>query len=635
MIYSISIMKLSRVHIRNFRSIQDVIVNIDPACRVLVGINESGKSNILRALSLLSEDRQPVKENDVREPLPDEDPIDSSYVLFVFTFEKDDTDRLLEIISGSILSKTQDPKIISTANKKESVEEFCVSGHEGLYTVNIRTASKKPQSWRIGTSRKLLEGWKKPSKACPQNFAVDVKSQKHPLAKYKLIQSLDFSEILEEYLDNATINDFDDLYSSAIGTITKDSLPNTLFWEYNEDNLLPSSVEIDEFLNKPDSCPALRNMFTLAGYDDIKGSIETARKGTPNQFQNYLDRIAKRTTNHFRSIWKEYEDIEFSLRRNANQIIPGVKERNIHDFARRSDGFKRFVTFLLMISANVRTHHLHDTLLLLDDPNICLHPSSERYLRDELITISKTNYVVYSTHSIFMIDPGYIDRHYIVTKENEITSIKPTEYSNIADEELLYNALGHSIFSILKEKNLIFEGWNDKHLFLLALENAPNDLKEKFKNVGICHAQGASTIKAITPMIELAKRECLIISDNDKPAKVQQKIYKQEKGYGEWKKYPDIDSIIDAITGEDFVKNDFIATQVNLVLNGLSMPQFSITLLPSNNKLSAIFKWLTSNGMTVDQAKDIIPKIKDSVFDNLRYQNIEPRYTKLLNEIPV
>lgn len=629
-------MKLSRIHIRNFRSIQDISLNIDPPCRVLVGINESGKSNILRALSLLSEDRQPIKENDVREPLPDEAPIDLSYVLFVFNFEKNETDRLSKIISGSLLSKTQDPKIVSISNKEESVGEFCAARHEGLYMVNILTESKKPQSWTIGTSHKLVEGWKKPSNACPKDFFIDFKGQNYILTKYKLIQSLDFPGMIpEEYLDNAIINDFDDLYSSAIGAITKDNLPNALFWEYNEDNLLPSFVEIDEFLNEPNSCPPLRNMFRLSGIDDIRGSIETARKGSPNQFQNYLDRVARKTTNHFRSIWKEYKGIEFSLRRNANQIIPGVKESNIHDFSRRSDGFKRFVTFLLMVSANVRTHELHDTLLLLDDPNIFLHPSSERYLRDELISISATNYVVYSTHSIFMIDSGYIDRHYIVEKKNEITSIKSPEYSNIADEELLYNALGHTIFSILKQKNLIFEGWKDKHLFLLALENAPNDLKEKFSNIGVCHAKGVSTIKAITPIIELAERECLIISDNDKPAKAQQKAYVQEKGYGEWKRYHDIDSTIDAITGEDFVKNDFIAKQLNLVLKGLSMPQFDETLLPSNYKLSAIFKWLTDNGMTKDQAEDVIPKIKDSISHNLKYQNIEPTYTKLLNGIPL
>ncbi len=77
-------MRLHHVDIKNFRLLGDVQVEINPTCRVLVGINESGKSNILRALSLLSKDYQPVEKDDLREALPDEDRIVESYVRFVF-----------------------------------------------------------------------------------------------------------------------------------------------------------------------------------------------------------------------------------------------------------------------------------------------------------------------------------------------------------------------------------------------------------------------------------------------------------------------------------------------------------------------------------------------------------------------
>lgn len=253
-----------------------------------------------------------------------------------------------------------------------------------------------------------------------------------------------------------------------------------------------------------------------------------------------------------------------------------------------------------MISVNVKTDDLTDTLLLIDEPEISLHPSGARYLREELIKISKTNYVVYSTHSIFMIDSGDISRHYIVKKKDEITTIEPAKDSNIADEEVLYNALGHSVFAVLKEKNLIFEGWNDKCLFSVALQGATTALKNKYKDFGMCHAKGVGTIKTITPMIELAQRECLIISDSDKPAKDQQKMYRQEKGFGEWKHYQDIDASLVANTGEDFIKNDFITKQVKAILVGSSMPVFDQTVLSDKDKLASISKWLTNNGMTAD-----------------------------------
>ena len=46
-------MKLNKVVIRDYRSIKLVTISFAPTCRVLVGVNEAGKSNILKALRLL------------------------------------------------------------------------------------------------------------------------------------------------------------------------------------------------------------------------------------------------------------------------------------------------------------------------------------------------------------------------------------------------------------------------------------------------------------------------------------------------------------------------------------------------------------------------------------------------------
>ncbi len=630
-------MKLSKVQIKNFRSIKDVEIDFDPSCRILVGINESGKSNILDALALLSDKHTSVRKDDLREALPNEEgQIDEAYVRFVLKFGKTESDDLFENVSSKILASTKNPEIILIGIKKKSVKEFCTSRNEGLYSADILRGNKSFKYWILPSTYKLITGWKKPTASCPQDFQVELKGEKYQVAQYKLIREADFADIPEGYLEEAKINDLAKLSGSAITTITKERLPEALFWKYDEDNLLPSSVKIDEFSNSPDSCMPLRHMFVLAGIgvDEIKASIEMARKGTDNQFQNYLNRIAKKTTNHFWAVWKEYKNVEFSLKLNADQIIPGVKEKNILDFARRSDGFKRFFTFLLFISINVKTDNLRDSLLLIDEPDQSLHPTGSRYLRDELIRISKKNYVVYSTHSIFMIDPGDVNRHYIVKKKDEITNIEQVQTSNIADEEVIYNALGYSIFSILKENNIIFEGWKDKRLFQVVIKSASTKLKKKYKDIGICHAKGAKSIKTITPMIELAERKCLIISDSDAPAKEQQKLYNKEKGYGEWKNYQDIDSSIEAITGEDFLKNDFITKQVKIVLSNFVIPNFNINILPENKgKLAVIRKWLIKNGMTADQAQDILNQIKDSIFENLKYQNIEDTYIKLLKRI--
>jgi len=634
-------MKLNRVEIKNFRSIKETTVSLDPACRVLVGINESGKSNILNALAFLGENYKPVTKDDLREALPGEDPIKESNVRFVFQFEKKESDELLEIVSSKIAANDKYPEIV-TETKSLDLKQFCSTLQEGVYKADILEETKFCAYWKIDDSKyKLLAGWKKPTSACPADFKIELRGKAHILSQFKLIRSADFTSIPPEYLEDAKISDLTSLAGNAIIKITKENLPDTLFWEYDEDNLLPSVIKIDAFSADPNTCVPLKNMFTLAGITDISTAIANAKDRGNNQFQNFLDGVADKTTKHFRKVWKEYRNIDFSLRLNADQIVPGVKEKNTLDFSKRSDGFKRFVTFLLMISVNVKTDNLTDTLLLIDEPEISLHPSGARYLREELIKISKTNYVVYSTHSIFMIDSGDIGRHYIVNKKDEITNIEPAKDSNIVDEEVLYNALGHSVYAVLKEKNLIFEGWKDKHLFVIALQGAAADTVNKaaadtvnkFKDYGICHAKGVGSIKAITPMIELAQRQCLIISDSDSPAKDKQKEYKKEKGFGSWKTYQDIDPTIKAITGEDFIKNDFIAEQIKSTLAETAMPAFDKFSLGDKNKLSAISKWLTDNGMTKEQANSTLSNIKNSIFENLESQNIEDEYLKMFNGI--
>ena len=627
-------MKLNRVQIKNFRSIRDIEINLDPPCRVLVGINESGKSNILNALALLSDDYGPVKKDDLREALSHEGPIKESKVTFIFQFEKPESDKLVEVVSTKIIAGIKNPDVVLSGKKKFSVKEFCSTRNEGLYSADILEEKKKFNYWSFDEKYKLLEDWKKPTSACPADFQIELKGQKYQLSQYKLARISDLENIPDGYLEDANIKEFEELVGDAITEITKENLPKALFWEYDEENILPGFVKITEFADNPDICVPLKNMFTLAGIKDIKSGLEEKSKLSNNQFQNYLKNIAKKTTSHFRSVWKEYKNIEFSLKLDGDKIIPGITEENTYDFARRSDGFKRFTTFLLMISINVKMDNLRNTLLLVDEADASLHPTGARYLRDELIKISKKNYVVYSTHSIFMIDSGDIGRHYIVKKKDEITNIEQAQTSNIADEEVLYNALGHSVFAILKEKNIIFEGWKDKRLFQIALENASADIKKKYKDVGICHARGAKSMKAITPMIELAKRKCLILSDSDSPAKEQKKLYEQEKGFGEWKHYQNIDASIEAITGEDFLKNDFVVKQINIALSGANMPSFNqSSLLDKKGKVAAIKKWLTDNGMTEDQMNESIKQIKDTIFENLKHQNIEDDYIKLLKGI--
>lgn len=282
-----------------------------------------------------------------------------------------------------------------------------------------------------------------------------------------------------------------------------------------------------------------------------------------------------------------------------------------------------------------RADDLTNTLYLDDEPDVGLHPSGARYLRDELVKVSKDNYVVYATHSIFMIDGDHLHRHLMVSKKNEVTSVEEANESNFSNEEVIFNALGYSLFEQLKAANIVFEGWRDKRLFEVATtgtEQAAKTSRALFSEVGRCFARGVKDVGRITAMLELARRQCVILSDADQPARDQQRSY---KGHGEWVRYDQLLPSYTAITGEDFL----IDAAFLPVLSRLRSEDSRLAVSPlvefgnSGGKLHAISGWLGRAGFRSDEIKLFIDRIKESVFTDLKFDHIEPAYFELLQAL--
>ena len=220
----------------------------------------------------------------------------------------------------------------------------------------------------------------------------------------------------------------------------------------------------------------------------------------------------------------------------------------------------------------------------------------------------------------------------------EKTIAKKTNESNYMDEEVLYNAIGYSIFSSLKEKNIIFEGWRDKQLFKIALssESLDESVKSKFNNIGLAHAKGVMSFKHITPIIELVDRKCIVVSDNDEAAKKEQEKFKQENLYGEWLRYDEIDENCHAITGEDFIKLDSFKLLITTILSKIDENLSDLTNVNLNNrrgKMYALTEFLKSKGLNDKEQKEVLNQVKEFVFKNLKADDIEDSYFLFMSKL--
>lgn len=628
-------MKLSKVYIENFRSIEDAEISFDIPFKILVGKNESGKSNILKALSYLDISKKPAIE-DLREGINEFDENVSSEITFEFLFDQSEIAAIYSKLKQLVSLENQDVDSLVIANRDSqpyTLKALCEEFNAILYVVDIKTLKTRYSVWTVDPLWSVNE----------LLFYNGLNNESNPLhQKYSKFKILHKSYISDDEIDNfrpLTIDQIHSLITTEAREILKTKHPKVINWKYEEKQLLPDTVSIDDFIANPLSYEALKTMFELAGFKNIKEAITKYKEGNNyHKFNNFLEKVAEQTTSHFRDIWKEYKNIEFTLNLNHSTIVTGIKETNTFSFQQRSDGFKRFVTFLLMISATYKNNELRDAILLIDEPDVSLHPSGIRYLRDELIKISKHNTVLVSTHSIFLIDNNNLSRHYIVKKEKEVTKIEEVNEDNIVTEEVIYNALGFSFYETLQKRNIVFEGWRDKHLFKKAISKSSTDLvelKEFFAPFGVSHIHGVKEAKSVAPVLELAGRDFILISDNDKAAQDRKKEFVKEKVNGTWYTYKDVDPKCEAVSGEDFLKQEYIAHSISLLkkcfteLGGEPIYNGKIGIVAEINS------WLekTCSISEPQRRKEIINEFKEIAFDKLKPSNIDESYYSLLTAL--
>lgn len=626
-------MKLKNATIRNFRSIDNQKIEFEPSCRILVGINESGKSNVLKALTLLSNEIS-INKIDIRNDL-DESKTSESYVRFNFSLDSNDWDAIQTIVQQTIVKDGINDKFVMYGKNELNLEELLKLHSSVNYLVDLIEEDVSVE-FELVNGLIISDEFKKMS--ATYKYVDQETSESVVLSAGSIVGPLMQFSIPNEYLLEVEVKDIEDILQAAIGQYVFENVPECVYWNYSEKFLLPASVNLANFSAAPDTQIPLKNMFALAEIKDIKTALENAKE-KPHGVRNLLLRVARISTEHIKSVWKEYASIEILLEPNGEFVDISIKDKiNRYDFASRSDGFKRFISFLLMISSKVKTNDLKDKLILIDEPEVSLHPAGARYLLNELLEIAKKNQVVFSTHSIFMIDREIVGRHIIVTKKDETTSLNQVDESNYQEEEVIYNALGYSVFESLKEKNLIFEGWRDYRLFTIALSKLPAEykaLKAKFNSVGVAYLQGVKDAGKVSVLLELANRSYLILSDDDAPAKEAQKNFKGNKGI--WKRYGEILEGENYSTGEDFLGWGIFDEVIEIIKEEKAL---KIDLLDEEKeskqeKLSTIKKWLHKNGVVKAEAEELIRRIKDYVSDNLKNEHIDTKYYEMLLNVDI
>jgi len=298
-------MELEKVNIVNFRSIKNVSIDFDHKCRILVGINETGKTNILKALSLLRKE-VPVSKEDIREPLPEETESGAAYVRFIFRLNEEEKKEVLVNLETDFRGDLELPIVRKkTTNEKLTLRDFVTENDTVLYSVDLKKQAKSIQNWDISKIYEILPNWKKLDTKNPIPDD-DENSESLKDEEDAIIDRNEYKEIKDEYFKDASTQNLISICNREKRVIFNNSTPETIFWKYDAAHILPQQINIQEFIKNPDICLPLKNMFHLAEVTDINSKVSEALNSQSTRLKNLLNRVAKKNTNHFRTVWKEY-----------------------------------------------------------------------------------------------------------------------------------------------------------------------------------------------------------------------------------------------------------------------------------------------------------------------------------------
>jgi energy-coupling factor transporter ATP-binding protein EcfA2 len=116
-------------------------------------------------------------------------------------------------------------------------------------------------------------------------------------------------------------------------------------------------------------------------------------------------------TKKFRDWWKQGGyTFEFQADGDHFRIwVSDSKRPEKVELEDRSSGLQWFLSFYLIFLVESSRDH-RDAILLLDEPGLSLHPLAQRDLSAFFENLSQTNQIIYTTHSPFLVDADSLDR---------------------------------------------------------------------------------------------------------------------------------------------------------------------------------------------------------------------------------
>lgn len=560
-------MKISYIHIMNFVGIKDMEVNDVENALILVGRNNTGKTIVIDAIRVVA-GMYTVRERDF---------LDSTKSITI-EMKVEFTQEDLELFNNSgVVSKY----------KKYDVwyRDFCQklpSYQDGILTFKC-VINKQ------GTV-KYDDGFKK--------------NNPHIKNVFPKIYYIDHSRNLEE-------------------------IKNEILALYDRDSLVNLKKSMCVF-DKNKECTKCFNCISVINKKqplELSAS-ETVRLLEYKLLNINLTAFSERLNKYFHANGGRSQDITFSFDFNVDEmfnidaVVHNKDRGTVGPISTLSEGLKSIFT-LSLLEAYIDEESTIPCIIMIEDPEIYLHPSLQKSCSEILFRLSKKNQVIFSTHSpnlIFNFSSKQI-RQVVLDEEGHTTINEDTDIDDILDD------LGYTANDLMNVSFVfIVEGKQDKNRLPLLLEKYYSEIVDEEGNlqrVSIIPTNSCTNIKTYANLKYInklyLKDQFLMIRDSD--GKNPKYLVKQLCNYYSQRAKEDENSV-PRITPKNVLilkyysfENYFLEPEVMAKIGVIKKTEDFYTILFSKYKdylykLNSFKRMLKSTGMRINTKEDIKKNIE-------------------------
>lgn len=365
-------MLLCEVKISAFRSFRKVVDLFVSRTTILIGPNDHGKTNVLLAVDKLSSDKEflPSEVNDRAGG-------EAASIIFGLSVSEAELANI---------AKSIEPIIQEEATKHKAAR------------ANINTARdimKTGDASQLYANSPAEQWWDETNQSRKVEF---VRAVGRPLA------------LKADALDEST--------REAILTLLQPLMPKVFLFSEAALRQLPDTVNLATL----ESNEVMQGVFRLANIWDERRSLLSENT---RQNQDRLREASTLLTAQVRKNWTQGSDLEFFLEYVTNDIRLTVKDtaKTVTAIAERSQGFTAYFAMRMLLVARTDQAVPNGYLFMFDEPGLNLHPKGQVDLQKVFEDIARTNQIIYSTHSVFLINKNYPERNHLIYKNEQGSNV--------------------------------------------------------------------------------------------------------------------------------------------------------------------------------------------------------------------